>query len=142
MARLLPQVVDAMRKSPLMAGALSVAVAVPVLDKVTACAAEVVLAAVLLNKSEAGAKARMLAPWPLPVSMAVCAVLSSGRVSVPERAPSAVGVKVTVIAQLVAAARLLPQVVPVTRKSPLATGAARPMAASPVLDTAIVRAAL
>lgn len=61
---------------------------------------------------------------------------------VPARAPSTAGTNTIVIVQLLPAAMLLPQVVVVTRKSPVAIGATRPVDALPVFVAVMVWLAL
>jgi hypothetical protein len=59
---------------------------------------------------------------PVPVSVAVSVLPDEATVSVPARAPSAVGVNTTVIWQLAPPATV-PQLLEVTTKSPVATAA-------------------
>jgi hypothetical protein len=94
-------------------------VPVPVLDKVTACAALLVPNNWLLNVSEVGERLTAgatpvpvrLTAWGLPLALSVI-------VTAALRAPVAVGLNVTLMVQLAAAATLVPQVL-VWLKSPL-----------------------
>jgi hypothetical protein len=87
--------------------------AVPVLDKVTVWAALVLPAAWPVKVSEDGlSEAAGIRATPVPLRAAVCGDPDalSVTVSVPVRAPAAVGVKVTEIVQLPLAATDVPQV--------------------------------
>ncbi len=73
---------------------------------------------------------------PVPISATVCGLPGalSEMVMLPLRAPPAVGVNVTLIAQLAPAATLAPQLL-VCAKSPLAPMLAMLSAAEPVFDS-------
>jgi hypothetical protein len=91
----------------------------PVLDSVTGCAALVVPTCCPAKLSEVGLSVAF-AEVAVPVRLAVCGLLLalSVTVRVAVRVPLAVGLKVTLIAQLAPAARLEPQLL-VSAKSPL-----------------------
>jgi hypothetical protein len=99
--------------------------ALPILDKVTGCAALVLPIAWLVNVSVLVESVTTGTVRPLPESCTVCVLPGtfaalSVIVSVPERIPVAVGVNFTLIEQVPLTARIAPQVV-VSAKSTLAT---------------------
>jgi hypothetical protein len=101
-------------KGPLTAGAaLKVKLAVPLLVRVMVCALLVLPTACAANVT--GADKLTVGAVPVPLKVTVCVLpaaplLLSVMVSEPERAPAAVGVKVTLIVQLPPAATLEPHV--------------------------------
>src|SRR5438093_712554 len=97
--------------------------AVPVFDSVTVCAALVVPKVWLAKVSEVGERlAVVVGAAPVPVRPTVCGLPEALSVTLelPVRVPDAVGVTVTLMLQLPAAARNPPQL-SVSAKSPLAT---------------------
>jgi hypothetical protein len=81
---------------------------------------------------------------PVPLRLIACGLLLalSATDRVPVAAPTAVGVKVTLIVQLLLAARLVPQVLPLTANGALALMLVMLSAEPPVLDRVAVPAAL
>ena len=132
------QVVPAPRaKSPLAASAVILSALLPVLVKVTDCAAAVVPTTVLPKLRLEGVS---ITPGAVPVPLSVMVWLPplalSVMVTTPVRTPLAVGVKVTAIVQVFAAATgvEIEQVEPASRaKSPLAARAVMESALVPVL---------
>jgi hypothetical protein len=135
-AAIVPQVFVCV-KSPLVVTPDTVADAEPVLVIVTFCAELLALTAVLANVSDVGLAARVAVPAVAPVpdsdtvSAGLVALLLT--VSVPVRAPEAVGVKVTLTVQLAPAAIDVPQVL-VCAKSPLVVTEDTDAAAFPEFD--------
>jgi hypothetical protein len=142
-ATLAPQLLVS-AKSPDAAIELSVSVAVPELESVTACAALVVPvvcdAKVRLAEEMAAVG---VAASPAPLNATICGELLalSVIVSVPVRLPAAVGVKVTEMVQPALAATLVPQLF-VWAKSPEAAIDVMVSAAVPELVSVTVCAAL
>lgn len=97
-------------KSPLAAMLVTLRVAPPVLESVTACAALVVPTVWLVNVRVEG-ETPATGTLPLPLRLTVCGLPGalSLTLSVPERIPAAVGVNVTLIEQLLPAATDDPQ---------------------------------
>ena len=85
--------------------------ALPLLVRVTVCAALVVLSTWAANVRLAGARLTV-GPTPVPVRVTVCGLPGalSVRVTAPLRGPGTVGVNVTLIVQVASAATLDPQV--------------------------------
>ncbi len=136
-ATLLPQVL-VWPKSPLAAMLLMLSTPFPVLLRVTLCAALVAPVSCAANGSVA-VERLTTGPVAVPASATVCGLplALSVMVRVPVRAPSAVGLNVTVIVQLAPAATLAPQVF-AWLKSPLTPMLVMFNAAVPVLLSVIV----
>jgi hypothetical protein len=108
-ARLVPQVFVC-AKSPLAAIELMVADAVPVFVTVAVCAAVVLPTTVLANDRLVGFAESDGPGWvPVPVRLTGLTLPATVTLSVPLRVPVAIGENVTLIVQVAAAARLLPQ---------------------------------
>jgi hypothetical protein len=90
--------------------AISVSATPPALVSVTCCAALVVVICCVANVSASGERVSVAGELPVPVSWAVWVPALSVRLSVPERVPLAVGVKVMEIAQAVEEASVAVQV--------------------------------
>jgi hypothetical protein len=130
-------------KSPLAAMLLIVSAAEPVLDNVSVWGALVVLRAWLLKVTVDGAKLMRGAATPVPVNETICGLPLALSVTEmePVRDPAAVGVKVTEIVQVPAAATEVPQVF-AWLKSPLGAMLLIVKGAVPVLVSVTVWAAL
>jgi hypothetical protein len=151
-ATVAPQVFTEIAKSPAFAPEspmpLTVSGCVPVLDSVTVWAALVVFSSWLPNTRDDGDTPAMI-EMPEPPSETASAGFTGSlllTVRLADRAPTAVGVKVTLMVQFAAAARLAPQVFAEMAKSP-AFAPVRPMllivsGQLPVLDSVTVWAAL
>jgi hypothetical protein len=141
-ARLVPQLFVC-AKSPLAAMELIVAAAVPLLDSVVACDAVVDPTTVLANDRLAG-EAESDGPGAVPVPLRATAVAPDTSVlivSVPLRAPVAVGLNFTVTVQDPPAAMLVPQVL-VCEKSPVIVTDDTAAGVEPLLETVTVCGAL
>jgi len=140
----LPQLLD-WPKSPLAAIPVMVSAVLPVLERVTVCAALVELIVWLANVSELGETPATGVPAaaPVPVRLTVCGLPEALSVTlkVPVRVPEAAGVNVTLMLQFPPAANELPQLL-VWPKSPLAAIPVMVSAALPVLESVTVCAAL
>jgi hypothetical protein len=130
-------------KSPLAAMLLMVSGADPVLVSVTVCATPLVFTNWLPKLRLVGAKDTAGAVVPVPLSVTVCGLppALSVIVTLPLRVPPTVGVKVTEIVHVPAAAIEAPQVL-LWLKSPLAAMLLIVSAADPVLVSVTVWAAL
>ena len=120
-ARLVPHVLDC-AKSPLAVIPEMASAALPEFESFTCCAVLGVPTSRLEKVSEEGvAEAEGAGARPVPVRVTLWGLpeASSVTLTVPERVPPAVGVKVMLMLQFAAAARLAPQVL-VWAKSPLA----------------------
>ena len=106
------QVVDAMAKSPVIAGVCSVSATPPLLVAVKVTAADVDPSATAPKFEEAGVMARLAGARPVPSSVAETAppATFAGMVSRPARVPACDGVKMIPTRQLAPAASELPQV--------------------------------
>jgi hypothetical protein len=114
-------------------------VLVPAFRTVNVVAALAVPSPIEPNACEVGAM--VIGATPVPVRLAVCVPALSVAVSVPVRAPVAVGLKVMVMTQVRAAATELPQVL-VCVKSPLVAMLLTVSAAAPVFLSVTVPVAL
>jgi hypothetical protein len=109
-----------------------ISVTPPVLVNVTVCAALVLPTAWLLKVSEVGLRDTTGETMPVPLKVTVAGLLAASELmtTLPLRAPSTVGEKLTLMLQLAPTASVLLQVV-VWAKSPLATMLAMLSAATP-----------
>ena len=134
-ASMFPHVLEAMAKSPVIVGGLSVALSVPPLLTVTVCAAEVLPTPVCPKFNAPGASVTIGDPTPAPVSTTGWVPLASETVRVPVRVPVARGVKSTETVQEAPASSVLAQLFAAMKKSPVMVAAESAMAAVPLLVT-------
>ena len=137
-----PQLFTTLKSPGVMDAAMSVSGTSPALVSVTCCAALVVVICCCANVRDAGESVSVAGAWPVPVSAAVCVPMLSVMLSVPLRAPAAVGVNAIEIAQAVEAVSVATQVLAVMLKSPVSTGVCSVATVPPVLATVIVCAAV
>jgi hypothetical protein len=130
-------------KSPLTVMLAKLSAAAPMLVNAIVFAALLVPSVCAAKLSEAGLSETTGAAKPVPLKLIVSGLLAALLLitMLPLRAPTAVGVKVTLIVQFAPCARVAPQVV-VLAKSPLATMLAILSDAPPGLARVIVWAAL
>jgi hypothetical protein len=129
-------------KSPVIVIPEMVNGAVPVFESVALCVGLAVPIVCPLNVRVDG-EAVAMGAVPVPVSDTLCGLPDalSTTVTEPDRVPVALGVKVTLIEQLAAAARVAPHVF-VSAKSPLLVMFEIAIASLPVFDSVMVCAAL
>jgi len=140
-ASVAPHVLAVTLKSPVTTGAVNAVTAPPVFETVIICAAVVWFTTVAANVSDPGVNTTAAGAIPVPLNDAVCVPASSVNVSAPFRTPLAVGVNTTDSEHEACAASVVPQVLALTRKSPITTGTASELAVPPVFETVIVCAA-
>jgi hypothetical protein len=119
--RLVPQVVDDTAKSPIVEIAMLLTAFRSLLIKVKVLGALAVLTNCSGNVTAAGVRATPLPGIPVPFNPAVCGLSPAVSLTVncPARVPVAVGAKVTLMVHLLFVARVVPQVVADTAKSPV-----------------------
>ena len=130
-----PQVVDAIAKSPLAEGVPSVTGAPPLFAATKVADADVVPSTTIPKLSPAGESARLPGDTPVPDKDELAGLVAKlpAMLSAPVRKPVADGVKVTWTTQLPPAGSDAPQLVDRTAKSPLVAGAWRLTAVPPLL---------
>ena len=139
--RLDPQVVAEMSNSPVVEGEMLVSATLCLLESVNVLAALVAPTAVLAKVALAGVNVACTLPVPVRDTLCGLPAALSVMLSAPVRVPTCVGVKVTLILQFLPAAKVLPQVLELTAKSPVVAMLEMFSTPVPVLDRVTALAA-